>query len=74
MKAVILAAGVGSRIRPLTDNTPKSLLKVGNKTILQRMMDNLLAVNIDQIAIVTGYLEEQIKDFVVQTYPNLNVE
>lgn len=73
MKAVILAAGVGSRMRPLTDNNPKSLLKVGGKTILQRMIDNLLAVNINQIAIVTGYLEEQIKDFVKETYPNLNV-
>ena len=74
MKAVILAAGVGSRIRPLTNNTPKSLLKVGDKTILQRMIDNILTVGIDQIAIVTGYLEDQIKDFIAQTYPDLKVE
>lgn len=73
MKAVILAAGVGSRIRPLTNNTPKPLLKIGEKTILQRMIDSLLKVEIDQIAIVTGYLEDQIKDFVKKTYPNFQI-
>lgn len=73
MKAVILSAGVGSRIRPLTDNTPKSLLKVGGKAILERMIDNLIAVEIKEIAIVTGYLEDQIKDFVAKNYPDLNV-
>ena len=73
MKAIILAAGVGSRVRPLTDNTPKSLLMVGNKTILERMLDNIIAVKIDQIAIVTGYLEDQIKDFVALSYPDLKI-
>ncbi len=73
MKAIILAAGVGSRIRPLTYNTPKSLLKIGGKTILQRMIDNLLSANIDQVAIVIGYLEDAIKEFVAKTYPDLNV-
>jgi len=73
MKAVILAAGVGSRIRPLTNNTPKPLLKIGEKTILQRMIDSLLKVGIDHMAIVTGYLEDQIKNFVKKTYPNLQI-
>lgn len=73
MKAIILSAGVGSRIRPLTDNTPKSLLKVGGKAILERMIDNLIAVDIKEIAVVTGYLEDQIKEFVAKTYPDLKV-
>lgn len=73
MKAVILAAGIGSRIRPLTDNTPKPLLKIKDKTILQMMVDNLLHTGIDRIAIVTGYRENQIKDFMAQTYPKLAV-
>lgn len=72
MKAVILAAGVGSRIRPLIDKTPKSLLKVGDKTILQRMVDNILDLGIKQIAVVTGYREEQIKDFLSKAYPSMN--
>jgi len=73
MKSVILAAGVSARLRPLTDNTPKCLLKIGDKTILERTLDNLLAYNLDDIIIVTGYLEEQIKSFVKRYYPKLNV-
>jgi choline kinase len=73
MKAVILAAGIASRLRPLTDNTPKCLLKVADKTILELTIDNIIANNIDDIIIVTGYLEEQIKNFVSAKYPHLNV-
>lgn len=68
MKAVILAAGMASRLRPLTSNTPKCLLKVGGKTLLQRSMDALIAAGIREFAIVTGYLHQQIEDFVEQTY------
>lgn len=39
MKAVILAAGIASRLRPLTDTTPKCLLKVGERCLLQRAFD-----------------------------------
>src|SRR5580698_3260661 len=73
MKAVILAAGIASRLRPLTDNTPKCLLKVGDKIILELTIDNIIANNIDDVIIVTGYLEEQIKNFVSVKYPHLNV-
>lgn len=73
MKAVILAAGIASRLRPLTNNTPKCLLKVGDKSILELTIDNIIANNIDEVIIVTGYLQEQIKDFVLAKYPQLNV-
>jgi len=73
MKVVILAAGISSRLRPLTDNTPKCLLKIGGKTILGRTLDNLLAYDLNDIIIVTGYFEDQIKNFVVQNYPQLHV-
>ena len=63
MKSVILAAGVGSRIRPLTNNKPKSLLTVGGKTILGRMLENIISCGITEIIVITGYLEEQIEDF-----------
>lgn len=72
MKTVILAAGISSRLRPLTDNIPKCLLKVAGKTILERTLDNLISYNYNDIIIVTGYLEEQIKQFVSEHYPNLN--
>ena len=73
MKAVILAAGVASRLRPLTDSRPKCLLKVGEKSILQLTIDNLLANGFYDIIIVTGYLQEKIKEFVASQYPDLNV-
>lgn len=63
MKAIVLAAGVGSRVRPLTDNKPKSLLEINEVSILERMLKNISAAGIKDVIIVTGYLEEQIKEF-----------
>jgi len=73
MKAIILAAGVGSRIKPLTDNCPKSLLKVGNNTILEMMISHIQDCGINEIIIVVGHLKEQIKDYVKTKFPDLNV-
>ncbi len=70
MKAIILAAGTASRLRPLTLHTPKCLLKVGERTLLGRSMDALISNGIREFVIVTGYLHEQIEDFVQQTYGN----
>lgn len=70
MKAIILAAGTASRLRPLTLHTPKCLLKVGERTLLQRSMDALIGNGIREFVIVTGYLHEKIEDFVNQTYRN----
>jgi NDP-sugar pyrophosphorylase family protein len=64
MKAIILAAGVGSRIRPMTDNCPKCLLEIGGVTILERMLSNIQACGINDVVFVLGYLQEQIEAFV----------
>ena len=74
MKAVILAAGTASRLRPLTSNTPKCLLKVNGKTLLERTLDNFICNGITEFLIVTGYLQEMIIDFVKKNYPELNVK
>ncbi len=74
MKAVILAAGIATRLRPLTDNTPKCLLKVGDKCILELTLDNILANNVNDIIVVTGYFEDQIKNFIASHYPELKVK
>ena len=74
MKAVILAAGIASRLRPLTDNKPKCLLEVGSRTLLERTIDGLLEKQIDQFVVVTGYLHKMIEEFVSAKYPDLNVE
>ena len=68
MKAIILAAGMASRLRPLTLTTPKSLLKVGERSLLQRSMDALIANGVKEFCIVTGYLHEMIEDFVKKRY------
>lgn len=73
MRAVILAAGIASRLRPLTDNTPKCLLKAGKKSILELTLDNLIENDIKDIVVVTGYLEQQIRNFISAYYPKLNV-
>ncbi len=73
MKAVILAAGVASRLRPLTNNTPKCLLKVGQKSILELTIEKLVANGISEFVIVTGYLECQIHDFINYRFPRLNI-
>ena len=71
MKAIILAAGVGSRIRPLTDNCPKSLLEVGGNTILEMMVSHIQNCGINEVVFVLGYLQDQIKDYVKTNFPDL---
>ena len=72
MQAVILAAGSSTRTYPLTLTRPKPLLKVANKTILER---NLEAVKdlVDEIIMVVGYEQEMIKEFISKKYPKLNI-
>jgi choline kinase len=58
--AVILAAGVGSRLRPLTNDRPKALVPVGGHTILLRAVSALVDVGIEKLVIATGYREDAI--------------
>lgn len=74
MKAIILAAGIASRLRPLTNDRPKCLLEIGNRSLLERAIDALQANNIHEIIIVTGYLHDMLKSFVQTRYPNLSVK
>jgi choline kinase len=68
MTGIILAAGVGSRLRPLTDTLPKCLLSVGGKTILQRILESLISRQFTDVLIVTGYRSEQIRDHVLSRF------
>jgi len=68
MKALILAAGTASRLRPLTNDTPKCLLQVGQRSLLRRSMDALIQNGIREFVIVTGYLHEKIEQFVQKQY------
>ncbi|MBA3820369.1 MAG: phosphocholine cytidylyltransferase family protein [Deltaproteobacteria bacterium] len=73
MKAVILAAGAASRLRPLTDELPKTLLPVGGVPLLRRTMTNLLRVGFDQFVICTGYLEHLIQASVKSWFPGVDI-
>lgn len=60
MQCVILAAGKGTRLRPLTDNCPKQLVMVSGKPLLDHIVEALPS-SVDEIILVTGYLEDQLK-------------
>lgn len=68
MDGLILAAGMATRLRPLTQNRPKCLLNLHNRPILQYIIDNLFDNNIEKIIIVTGFLEEMVKEFIKSNY------
>ncbi len=63
MKAVVLAAGEGTRLRPLTISRPKVMLRVGEKPILQYAIDSLREVGIRDIVMVVGYQRERIQTY-----------
>lgn len=73
MKAVILAAGCATRLRPYSDDTPKTLLPVGGVPILRRQMTTLLRAGFDQFVIGTGYLEHRVREAVGSWFPGLDV-
>src|SRR5690349_5422475 len=73
MKAVILAAGCATRLRPHSDDTPKTLLPVGGVPILRRTITSLLRCGFDQFVIGTGYLEHMVREAVASWFPGLDV-
>ncbi len=73
MKALILAAGLGSRLAPLTDECPKSLVKVNGKQILLKQIENLRENKIDDITIISGYKADILEKFVHDRYPQIQI-
>ena len=61
MKAVILAAGVGKRLWPITQHRPKCLIEIGGKTLLHRYLEALASLGIQRVDIVVGYKQEMIR-------------
>lgn len=68
MKAIVPVAGIGTRLRPHTLSTPKSLLHVAGKAILAHIADELIAAGIDEIVLVVGHLGERIQAFANERY------
>ena len=60
--AVLMAGGKGERLRPLTEKTPKPLLKVGDKCIIDHNVDRLISYGVSHISVTVNYLKEQIEE------------
>lgn len=72
--AVIMAGGKGERLRPLTEKTPKPLLKVGEKCIIDYNVDNLISNGVEHIYVTVNYLKEQLEEHYQQPRDGVIVE
>ena len=64
MKALVFAAGLGTRLKPLTDTMPKALVPVAGEALLSRVMRKLVAAGYDDIVINIHHFADQIRDYV----------
>ena len=71
MKALILAAGIGKRLKA---NVPKILLKIGNKSLIERHLENLLSLDVRNIGIVIGYKSNQLTNFIKKIDKKKNIK
>lgn len=73
MKALILAAGMGTRLAPLTDNCPKALVKVNGESIILKQIQNLYDNDVRDITVIAGYKAELLQETVFNKYPEINI-
>ncbi len=71
MKAIIPAAGIGTRLRPHTHTVPKALVQVAGKPILGHILDEVIRIGVAEVVLVTGYMGERIREYVGGAYPDL---
>lgn len=72
--AVIMAGGKGERLRPLTLTTPKPLLPVGNKAIIDHNVDRLISYGVEHISVTVNYLAEQLEEHYREPHEGVQVE
>jgi len=72
VKVVILAAGRGKRMAPLTDTKPKTLVEINGKTFLERLIDVIHKCGVEDIVVVVGYKKEQMIE-TLKKYPNVEI-
>lgn len=72
--AVLMAGGKGERLRPLTEKTPKPLLPVGGKAIIDHNIDRLISYGVQHISVTVNYLKEQIEDHFAKPHNGVQVQ
>lgn len=72
--AVLMAGGKGERLRPLTEKTPKPLLTVGEKPIIDHNIDRLISYGVQHISVTVNYLKEQIEEHFAQPHKGVQVQ
>lgn len=72
MKAMIFAAGLGTRLRPITDNMPKALVEVGGKPMLRHVFDALISAGIDEVVVNVHHFADMIEDY-LRTNDNFGI-
>ena len=73
MKAIILAAGMGTRLRPITRTIPKCLVQVNSKPILEHQLDSLLLAGVREVVLVVGHLAELLSEKYGTSYGGMNI-
>lgn len=72
-ESIILAGGLGTRLRSVVADQPKVLAPINNRPFLQYIIDNALKQGIEHIVLSTGYLHEKVEEFVKKRYPEKNI-
>lgn len=74
MQAIILAAGMGKRLGELTRNNTKCMIKVNGQTLIDRVIGQLMKLNINRVILVVGYKAENLKNYILSKNYNLKIE
>lgn len=73
MRAVVLAAGRGTRMRPLTDGCPKPLLPVGNRPLIEHLLEGCASAGVDEALVVAGYMGDAVRERLGDSFRGIDV-